>query len=138
MDISVYQSRFLSYPNLISKSPAISLNILVCSSLKYFFHSPVLPDRKVGDLVGLMDDSERIENPLAGRGNWCADEEMLQDAGQRRGAGVDQVFKVDGQHFGMVEPAEVGGKAVGDIRKFDPSTRLRAGIRIGSSQDADF
>src|SRR5215207_6866453 len=52
-----HQSLFFSYPSLTNRSPAASLNIFLWSSVKYFFHSPVFPERKVGERLGLMEDS---------------------------------------------------------------------------------
>src|SRR5271157_1664286 len=66
-DISCpYQLLSFSYPSFINKSPATSLKIFLCSDVKCFFHSPVLPERKVGDLLGLMDDSS--ESSIVWRG----------------------------------------------------------------------
>src|SRR5688572_3841086 len=63
---SHYQSLFLSYPSLINRSPATSLKILLCSSVKYFFHSPVFPERNVGERFGLIDDSRHSRTNALG------------------------------------------------------------------------
>jgi len=42
-----YQLSFCSYRSRITKSPAISLNNFLCSSVKYSFQPPVFPDLKV-------------------------------------------------------------------------------------------
>ena len=92
-----YQSLSFSYPNLINKSPVASLNTRLCSSVKYFFHSPVFPERKVGDLAGLMDDSSASRM-------------------RSRGAGVGaRVMRCSM----MVEPSEVGCKTFCNVGEFD-------------------
>ena len=73
---------------------------------------------------------EGFENPLGGSRKRSADEEVVRDAGESLRARVDQVLEVDSQHFGTVEPAEVGRKTFGDVGEFD--------IRVGTSEDADF
>lgn len=47
LDSRHHQSLLFSYPSLTSKSPATSLNNFLCSGLKYAFHPPVFPERKV-------------------------------------------------------------------------------------------
>src|SRR5512139_2689086 len=49
-----YQSLFFSYPSLTSRSPAISLNRFLCSSVKCCFHPPVFPERNVWLFLGWM------------------------------------------------------------------------------------
>ncbi len=99
-----YQSLSFSYLNLINNSPATSLKIFLCSSVKCFFHSPVFPERKVGDLVGLMDDSRESENQLSGRlkrpaknSGICEDtgQEVVDDAVQCLDPVIDQIFEVN-------------------------------------------
>src|SRR5215207_6514919 len=65
-----YQLLSFSYPKRINSSPATSLKSFLCSSVKCFFHSPVLPERKVGERLGLMEDSSdsRINCRGAGSG----------------------------------------------------------------------
>ena len=54
---------------------------------------------------------------------------MIEDQVKGPGTVVDQVFKMDFHHGRLIQPIEVRGKTVCDIRKFD--------IRIRPPQNAD-
>ena len=95
-----------------------------------FFPLACFPGAERGRLGRVDGRLEGFENPLGGGGKRGADEEMVRDAGESLRAGVDQILEVDSQHFGAVEPAEVGREAVRDVGEFD--------ICIGASEDADF
>ena len=62
---------------------------------------------------------EGIQNQLSGSGKRGAGEEVIHNAGQSRGAGVDQILKMNRQHFLMIKPAKIRREAICDIREFD-------------------
>ena len=62
---------------------------------------------------------------------------MIENQVQGPCAIVDQIFKMDIHHGGLIQPAKIGREASGDVWEFDPSTRLRAGIQLRPSQNAD-
>src|SRR5512133_114133 len=64
-----YQRLSFSYPKRINKSPATSLKSFLCSSEKYFFHSPVFPERKVGERCGLIEASKESRINCRGAGS---------------------------------------------------------------------
>ncbi|MBK8422248.1 hypothetical protein [Candidatus Villigracilis saccharophilus] len=98
--------------------------------MKYFLHSPVLPERKVGDLFGLIEVSRGIQDQLSGRVKRSAGEEMLHDAGQYRGASQDQILKMNRQYFRLIEPSQIWASA-GDIQEFN--IRIRSAENAGTS-----
>ena len=114
-----YQSLSFSYPNLINKSPATSLKIFLCASVKYFLHSPVFPERKVGERLGLMADSRASRINWPGRRKRGAGEKVVNDPVQRPGPVIDQILEMDLHHGGLVQPSEIRSETIGDIRKFD-------------------
>ena len=67
---------------------------------------------------------EGIQDQLSGGGKRDAGEEMVHDAGQCRGAVVDQILEMNCQHFGLIEPTEVGGEASSDFEEIRLSRHL--------------
>ena len=55
---------------------------------------------------------------------------VVNDPVQGRQALMDQIFKMQGQHLVMIEPAEIRRKTICDVWKFD--------IGVSPSQNADF
>ena len=72
---------------------------------------------------------EGIKDQLSACWKRGTAEEMVHDAGQSRGAVVNQIFEVNRQNFFLIEPAEIRRKAICDIREFD--------ICVGPAQNAD-
>ena len=102
-----------------------------------FFPLACFPGAERGRLGRVDGRLEGFENPLGGSRKRGADEEMVRDAGESLCAGVDQVLEMNRQHFGTVEPAEVGGEAGGDVGEFDPCIRAaedgdgQTGVEVG-------
>ena len=99
--------------------------MLICKILLPFAGLPGTEGRRTARVDGRF---KGVKNQLPGRVKRDAGEEVIHDADQCRGAVVDQVFEMDCQHFGTIQPVQVGREACGDIWEFD--------IRVGSSENA--
>src|SRR5581483_480220 len=76
-----------------------------------------------GRLTRIDGRLERVKNHVARSCQRNAGEKVINDSIQRRGAIVDQIFKMNLHHFRMIQPAEIRRKALRDIWKFNVQLR---------------